>query len=322
MVLFALIIVATVGYRLADGKYGWLDCLYLAVVTISTLGMAEAQEMSSAARTWTIFVVCGGVLIGGVVLSLIVAMVVQGQLRGILGRRQLQHKIESLTGHVIICGFGRMGRLVATRLVEAGRQVVVIDNDSERTAAAGDAGLLYVHGDAQEEATLEAAGVTRAQMLIATLADDPQNVFVTLTARQANPQLRIVARAQEQSAQEKLMIAGATRVVSPQVLGASRMVDIVLRPAVVDFVEIASRGVDLELDQLQVGEGSRLVGKTLEQLELPRRTGAHVVAVRRAGGEAVYHLTPQLELQAGDTIILVGRRGAAAAVQKLQAQSA
>ena len=319
-ILVFFILFASAGYFLIE-DYDWLESLYTTVITISTVGMDEVAPLSSAGRLWTMLVVIGGVMIGAVVLSLIVAMVVQGQIRSILGRRQLEHKIQNLSKHVIICGYGHMGRLIAHEVNTADRQVVVIDNDGERTTAAERAGLLYVFGDAQDEAVLVTAGIQHAAVLVAALATDASNVFLTLTARQANRDLTIIARAQEQATQDKLLIAGATRVVCPQILGATRMADIVLRPAVVDFVEISHRGVDLELDQLLLSEASTLVGKTLAELELPRRTGAHIVAVRRADGEAIYHPTPQLQLSAGDTIILVGKRGAAAAVEKLQIES-
>ena len=317
-VLLASLIVSTLGYYLIEPQYGLLESLYMSIITISTVGLGEVHTLSPAGRVWTIFVIICGVTSAAVVAGLLVSMFVEGQVRIIFGRRQLERKIANLSGHVVVCGYGRMGSRVAAELTEAGRDVVIVDSDPSCTTAAEQAGLLYVLGDVQEEAVLAAAGIERAEAMVAALPTDADNVFLTLSARQANRDVRIVARAQEASTQDKLLKAGATRVVCPQLIGASRLVDLVIRPAVVDFVEMAHRGVDLEMDQLRLREDSDLVGKTLAELTLPQRAGVYVVAVRRPCGEALYHPTRDLKLAAGDTLVLIGRRGVAAAVQKLQ----
>ncbi len=314
----AFMLIASVGFNLIEEEHTWLDSVYMTVITVSTVGFNEIGEPSQLGRIWTMFVAFGGIILGTIVLSTVVAMVVQGQIRGMFGRRQLENKIKNLTGHIIVCGYGRMGQLIENELTTAGKRIVVIDNDPEKTTKAESAGVLYVLGDAQEEGVLAAAGIDSASVLIASLTSDAQNVFVTLAARQGRPDLTILARAQQPSSTAKFKIAGATRVIYPQLLGALRMADVVLRPAVVDFVEMAHKGVDLEMDQLLLTSGSPLVGKTLAELELPRRTGAHIVAIRRSDGEAVYHPTPEMTFSPGDTIILVGKRGSAAAVEKLQ----
>jgi len=317
-VLIVFIVVSTLGYCRIQPEFDWLDALYMTLITITTAGHREVHPLSATGKLWTMLVLLGGVLSGAVVLSMIVAMIVEGQVRRILGRRQLERKTSALSGHVIVCGYGRMGALVADELVAAKQQVVVVDSSAERTEAAERAGILYVLGDASDEATLRAVGISQANVLVAALTSDAENVFVILSARQMNPTLRIIGRAQDRSAQKKLLKAGATRVICPQIIGASRMADIVLRPAVVDFVEMAHRGVDLEMDQLELGPQCELVGRTLEELALPRRIGVHVVAVRRANGEAIYQPTPDLRLAVGDTVILIGQRGVASSVQELQ----
>jgi len=313
-------VIAAVGYRLIEPEYSALDAVYMTVTTITSLG-GEVHELSPAGRVWTMFVVISGLVMGAVVLSSIVAMVVEGQVRRVLGRRQLRRRIAALSGHVIVCGYGRMGAIVAKELAAAGQSAVAVDNDPDRTAAAEEAGLFYVLGDAEDEAVLAEAGLDRAAAVVTTLATDAANVFVTLSARQANSDVRIIARAQQGASQSKLLKAGATRVICPQIIGAMRVADVILRPAVVDFVEMAHRGVKLEMDQLHLGPQSSLVGKTLEQLALPRRTGAHVVAVSHAEGETTYHPTGDLRLASGDTLVLIGRRGAATAIEKLQLET-
>jgi voltage-gated potassium channel len=319
-ILIAFMVIAAAGYAQIQPEYSALDAAYMTVITITSLG-GQVGTLSEAGRVWTMFVVIGGLIIGAVVLSSIVAIIVEGQVRKVLGRRQLQRRIAALCGHVIVCGYGRMGAIVVEQLTAASQDVVVVDNDPERTAIAERAGLLYVLGDAEDEGVLAQAGLDRAAVLVTTLATDAANVFVTLSARQENEELRIIARAQQATSQSKLLKAGALRVICPQIIGATRVADVVLRPAVVDFVEMAHKGVELEMDQLSLSAQSRLTGKTLEELELPRRTGTHVVAVSHAGGETTYHPTPDLRLVAGDTLVLIGRRGAATAIEKLQLES-
>lgn len=310
------------GYRyLQPEQFGWLDSVYMTVITITTVGYGEVHALTPQTRAWTLAVIVSGVVTSTVVVSLIVAMVVEGQVRNIVGRRNVEKTIASIKDHVIVCGFGRMGRLVAEELVEGGREVVVVDVDPERANAAERMGLPAILGNALEEEVLESAGLQRAAVLVATLHDDADNVYVTLSGRQANNSIRIVARAQQSATAPMLQKAGATRVVCPQVIGATRMADVVMRPAVVDFVEMAHRGVELEMDQLELPAESWLVGKTLRELSLPSRVGGVVVAVLRASGEAVYHPTPELELQAGDTVVLVGKEGIASSVQQLEAES-
>lgn len=313
-------VIAAVGYTQIEPEYSVLDAAYMTVTTITSLG-GEVGELSDMGRVWTMIVVIGGLAIGAVVLSSIVAIIVEGQILRILGRRQLERRIAALCGHVIVCGYGRIGAIVVEELATAGQDIVVVDNDPQRTAVAERAGAFYVLGDAEDEAVLSKAGLDRAAVLVATLATDAANVFVTLSARQENEELRIIARAQQVTSQSKLLKAGASRVICPQIIGAMRVADVVLRPAVVDFVEMAHKGVELEMDQLSLSAQSRLIGKTLEELELPRRTGTHVVAVSHASGETTYHPTPDLRLVAGDTLVLIGRRGAATAVEKLQLES-
>ena len=313
-----VIIICTAGYMLIEWpRYDLLDALFMTIITVATVGYREVHELSPWGRLWTIFVILSGLVTGGIVLSLIGAMVVEGQIRRIFGRRQLENKIKSLSEHIIVCGCGRMGERVAMELQTAGRDVVVVDIDPERTAVAEAAGLLYVLGDAQSEDILEAAGIDQAFTLISTLPSDAENLLVTLTARQLNQQIHIVTRALVSSTQGKLRKAGATRVVCPQVIGASRIVDIVIRPAVVDFAEAAHKGVDLEMDQIEVIAGSSLAGKSLDELALPTRIGVYVVAIRRAQAETIYQPASSMVVQAGDTLILIGKRGAAATLQEL-----
>ncbi|MFW6066543.1 MAG: potassium channel family protein [Planctomycetota bacterium] len=321
LAIFATVIVAgTLGYCLLQPEYTFLESLYMTVITVATVGYREIHPPSQETMVFTIVVVMAGLISGAVLLTLVASMLVEGEIRRIFGRRHLERKIQNLSNHIVICGYGLVGQNVASDLNDSGRDVVVIDPSAERTEMVEQAGLLYLRGDAQEEDTLRAAGVERASAVMAALPTDAENVFLALTACTVNPRVPIIARAQSPSSIGKLRRAGATRVICPTELGTSRMVDVILRPAVVDFVEMAQKGVELELDQMVLSADSTLAGKALSELELPRRVGAHVVAVRRADGETVYNPTSDLRPAPGDTLIFVGRRGASAAVQKLQAE--
>lgn len=314
----AFFAIATTGYMLLESSYSLLDALYMTVISITTVGYEEVNgPLCDAGRIWTMFVIVVGTALAAIIVSSVVAVFVEGQIREIFGRQQLQQKIAKLKQHVIVCGFGRVGSLVAGQLVNAGREVVVVDETDDAIAEAAEAGLLYVQGDAQEEETLTKAGVERAETLVAALTTDAENVFVTLSARAANAELRIVTRAQQTTSEDKLRKAGATRVICPQAIGANRMAQVVLRPAVVDFTELAQTGAELAVDQITIGPKSPLVDKTLRDLELPSRFGVHIVAMQRQGGARVYHPSPDIRLAVGDVVILVGRAGAAEAMQKL-----
>ncbi len=222
-----------------------------------------------------------------------------------------------MSGHVILCGYGRLVELVAKELRKAGRKLVIVDNDPDRTTEVEGADMLYILGDAQEDTVLNAAGIKRASELISALTTDAENVLVTLTARALNEKIRIISRGTSLTAQDKLLKAGATRVICPQIIGARSMANMVLRPAVVDFVEGTYMGLDIEMDQLEINEDSELVGKTLHELELPRRVGVHLAVILRENGETIYNPTSQLTVQKGDTLIVIGPKGSSEALRDM-----
>jgi voltage-gated potassium channel len=309
LLLVAVFLVGTLGYRLIEGA-SWWDAFFMTVITLSTVGYDEVVPLSPAGQILTTILLFVGLGLVLLIVTETARAVVGGELRHVLGRARRTRMIERLSDHEIVCGYGRMGHTVVAELRRGHRPVVVIDNDTEKVRALQDMGVPVVQGDATSEATLRAAGIERGRGLVACLTDDAHNVYTILTARSLNERLFIVARAGEEGAQERLLRAGANRVVNPYQLGGLRLALLLVKPAVVDFLDFslgAPGAGGLELEQVRLAPGNPLVGSTLAGAELRRRSGIGVVALRR--GE---HLFPNPEasmrLEEGDVLIVLGTR--------------
>ena len=312
--VLVFLLISALGYQAIE-DYTWVDSLYMATITISTVGYGTVSPLSDGGKLWSMFVIAGGVALGVALATQVGAFIVEGQIRHQLGRRSVERKIASLKGHIVICGYGRTGAMIAERLEQAGKTFVAVDIDPARIEVLERGHHLCVAGDAHDEEVLERAAISEAEVLYCTLPTDAANMFTVLSARHMHPKLKIVTRAEETRSREKLLRAGANRVICPDVIGARRMADVILRPALVDFVEVAQNGVDLEMDQLLVSPESHMAGKSLASLSLPRRFGAHVVAIQKPDGTTDYHPTPSVILEAGDRLILVGKVGASETLQ-------
>lgn len=303
---------ALVGLVLVLGSVGYwilgmtpLDAAYQTVTTVFTVGFREVEPFSPAEQAYTIGLIVVGVGLVLYTFTLVVQLVVEGEIKQMVGRRRMDKQIADMRGHVVLCGWGRVGRAVAADLVEAGHQVVVIDSDTERLA---DCGHRMVVGDATLDDTLRTAGIERADALVAALADDAANLFVTLSGRTINPRLFIVARARQDDSVAKLQRAGADRVVNPQQLGAARMASFVVRPHVAEFIDVVmhERSMEFRMQEVPVPMESSLVGTTLADADLRERTGVLVLAVRDGHGTFASNPPPDTVLHAGDVIIAVG----------------
>ena len=318
LVLLLFVVVSAAGFRYFDPHYNWLDAFYVTILTVSTLNnQMEGVPITDSSKVWSMLVIIVGIVLVATLGAQIAGFIIEGRIRMVLGRRKMAKRIDSVRGHIIIAGFGRMGALIAQELMQAGREVIIVDHDSQRTAYAESLGILYVLGNAQDDETLSKAGLEHAKYLYATLGDDASNVFITLTARYQNPEVTIISRAQDPSTEMKLRRAGSDRVICPQLIGANHMVDVVIRPVMVDFVEMAHSGVDLEMDQITIDPGGAMVGKTLAELSLPSSCGAHVVAILHPSGETNYNPTYDLVIQPADVLITVGKKNAAQKVHQL-----
>jgi voltage-gated potassium channel len=302
--MVALVFVGgTVGYWLLG--LAPVDAAYQTVTTVTTVGFREIGEFDTTLQVFTMVLIAVGV---GTVLytfTLVVQMVVEGQFHELVGRRRMDRRIADMRGHVVLCGWGRVGRAIAVDLEREGRHVVVVDSDPVRVA---DVSLPTIVGDATQDATLRAAGIERAYALVAALADDADNLFVTLSGRSLNPTLFIVARARQDESIAKLTRAGADRVVNPQELGAARMASFVVRPHVAEFVDVVmhERSMEFRMQEVEIPAHSPLDGRTLLEANLRQQSGTLVLAVRDASGVFTTNPDPDTVLRAHHIVIAVG----------------
>jgi voltage-gated potassium channel len=301
--LGVVIVFGTLGYVVLG--FDVLDALYQTVTTISTVGFREVEPLSDAGQVFTMVLILVGVGATLYALAAIVEVILEGRLNELLGRRRMEQSIAALSGHVIICGWGRVGRAIAADVQAATRRYVVVDVDPARlTGESHDA----VVGDATEDSVLEAAGIERASALVAAVDSDAANSFIVLSARALRPDLFIVARTRSQDSQEKLLRAGADRVVNPQSIGGARMAAFVLQPHVAEFLDVVmhERTLELRLEEVSVAEDSPLAGATIGESELRDRTGALVLALRGPDGAFRTNPRPDTRIDPGEVIIAIG----------------
>ncbi len=305
--LAAVVITGVMGYRFLEG-YTWLEALYMTIITLTTVGFQEVRPLTPTGRIFTIVLLAGGV---GVVFYTAIAVaqnVVEGEFQQFFGRRRMEKRIGSLTDHYLVCGFGRIGEVVCRELASKPVPFVVIEQREERARKAEEAQHLVLEGDASEEKVLLEAGVMRAKGLFATLPNDAHNVFVTLTAKELNPSLFVVARAETERSEKTLAHAGADKVISPYAMGGHRMAQAALRPAVVDIIELVThyQSLELQLEEIVVPSKSPCEGVTLRDSGLREQLGVIVVAIKRASGEMLFNPSADERIEAGDRLVALG----------------
>lgn len=310
----AVLVIGTVGYRLFGMT--WVDAVYQTVTTVTTVGFRELKPFGDREKLFTLAIVLTGVSSALYTLTLVMQSVVEGQIREFVGRRRMDKRIADMQDHVIVCGWGRVGKAVAHELVRSGCSVVVVDIDPMRLV---DVPYPTIVGDVTLDATLRAAGVERARSLVAALQADAENLFVTLSSRAINPSLFIVARARADESIDKLSRAGADRVVNPQELGAARMASFVVQPNVAEFVDVVmhERSMDFRMQEVELTAGSRVAGVSLRNANLRQEAGVLVLAVRGDDGAFTANPDPDLILHAGNVIIAVGTDDALSLLEKV-----
>ncbi|HLH24464.1 MAG TPA: potassium channel protein [Chloroflexota bacterium] len=302
----AVLSVGVAGYMVIEG-WSFFDALYMVVTTVTTVGYGEVHPLSLPGRAFTMLLIVLGVGTMLYTLSTIVHYAVAGELTRQMGRRRMESRIEQLRDHVVLCGYGRVGRQIAAEFRRERVPYVVVDVNEASLATAHNDGCLWVPGNAASDDVLLAAGVKRARALIAAVDSDVDNVYVTLSARGLNPRLFIVARASREDAESKLRRAGADRVISPYQIGGRRMAMLALRPVAVDFVDTIMHdpSTDLLLEELAVQPTSPLVGKRLAAARGGAAAGAIVLAVKR-DGRLIPNPPGDFAVQAGDQLVVMG----------------
>jgi voltage-gated potassium channel len=297
----------TLGYVFIEGWSAW-DAFYMTVTTVATVGYREVHPLSRAGQAFTLLLVFSGVGTALYTFSTFATVVVEGGWSRYLKERRRSRMIDNLSDHYVVCGFGRIGAIVANEFKRQHTPYVVVDRDPERVANAIAMGHLAIEGDASREETLRRLGIERARGLVAAVGTDAENVYAVLTARVMKSDLFIIARAEGEDSLQKLKKAGADRVISPYRIGAVQIAQTALRPAVVDFVEIATSSDNLELsiEEIRVEEGSAIAGKALSAA-IPRdKVNVVVVGIQRARGRMEFNPTANTILNAGDHLIVLG----------------
>lgn len=310
----AVCVLAVSGYMAAGWDFE--DAVYMAVITIFGVGYGEVEPINTAQlRALTILVIVAGYGAAIYTVGGFAQMLLDGELNRVIGARRMMKDIDRLSDHTIICGVGRMGSILARELHDAGRPFVVIDRDAHRVGDAQERGYLVLSGDATEEHVLERAGIQRATSLATVLSDDATNVFVTITARALNADVEIIARGENPRTESKLLGCGANRVVLPTAIGAAKVAHLIIRPSAENMVEQITKSagmndelehIGLRFDELKVSTNSPIVGRTLGDIEVRSNHGFLIVGVRHQDGITRLNPPTDLQLNAGDVVIVLG----------------
>jgi voltage-gated potassium channel len=308
LVVTAILFAAAVaGQHLFFGR-NWMDALYMTVITVSTVGFTEHSALPDGEKLYTVFVIVFVMSAAVYTLTGFIQLTILGDLERILGARHMKHELEKLRDHIIICGFGRVGQQVADELSQAKLTFVLVDSEPSRIAEAARLGLIVMEGDATDEDVLQAVGVERAHTLVTALPGDAENVFIALTSRNLNKNLRIIARGEERRSLKKLVQAGADRVVLPAAIGAHRIAAMIVRPTTQELLDLVTERsvLEVEIDELRVEPESFLVGKNVGEIDASRRLGLLIVAVKTSGGRMVFNPRFDYTLGVGDVVVAMG----------------
>jgi len=289
---------------------GWnfFDSIYMTIITLSTVGYGEVRAIGPAGRIFTILLILFGISIMAYIIGLVTETLVESMIRSIFGRRKLSKKIKSLKNHYIICGYGRIGRIICKQLIRHSISLVVIEKKDLRQELEQN-NILHIINDATQEDILIEAGVERAKGLVSVLSSDPENVYVSLTARSLNSDLFILSRAEHLTSEAKLLAAGADKVILPYSIGARRMAQAILKPAVSDFIEstIHDYSFELNIEEIMVGKDSHFNGLTLVDSAIRQEMDIIIIGIKQKDGKMAFNPSSQTKIQSGDILIAMGK---------------
>ena len=308
VLLLILVILFGVSGYMSIEHWDFLDALYMAVTTLTTVGYGEVHELSNPGRIFTIFFIIIGVVYFLYIAGAVVQFMVEGQIRTILGRRSLDKKIDRLKNHYIVCGYGRIGKTLCTMLKRKAVDLVVIEKDKDLIPVMVENKVFYISGDAGDETNLIKAGIRHAKGLIAVLATDTDNVFLVLTARQLNPDIFIMANASHNESKPKLIAAGANRVELPYDMGAVSMAQRIIRPTVTNFLNLAfaQKRKDIQMEEIPVSPSSELVTVMLKDSGIRQRFNLIIIAIKKSDDSMLFNPSFEAVIESGDTVIAVG----------------
>jgi len=314
----ALVFAGSAGYMIIEG-WGFSDAMYMTVITLATVGYGEVHQVSATGRFFTVVLIFLGVGYFLYVGGNIVQFLVEDRIRIILGRRKLDKQIAKLKDHYIICGYGRIGRVLARYLTERYLNVVIIERNDTRQAAMDEDGVLYLLGEATDESLLLRAGIKEAKGLVTAVATDADNVFLTLIAKQLNPSLFIVARAIQNTAKRTIQAAGANKVISPYDLGARRMAHAILRPTVIKFLELAftDESTDIQVEEIRVRSTSRLLNVALKDSGIRQQLDLIILTIKKADDTMIFNPKADARIETDDTLVVVGRAKSVSQLEKM-----
>ena len=296
-----------IGYMIIEG-WTLLDALYMTIITVATVGYREVGPLSKLGELFTIILIVLGVGFVAYSFGTLLELMVEGGVQDILGRRRVERDIKKLRNHYIVCGYGRIGKVVVEEMLKQGLPLIVIETNAAEAQDMLEKGILAIHGNAGDETILKRAGIERAKGIVCVAASDADNLFITITARGLNKNLLIAARAETRETEKKMRQVGANKVVSPYLIGAFRLVSTILKPAVTQFIELGSleREMDVRIEEIKVGDSSILSAKLLKDTPIRSELGIIVVGIEKKTGEMLFNPPSDQLIEVGDTLITIG----------------
>ena len=309
LIIIALILFGTAGYCFIE-KWNTLDSFYMAVITISTVGFHEIHPLSPSGKIFTIILIIASIGTVAYVVTVISSFIIEGEFSHITRRKRMDKEIESLKGHYIVCGLGRVSREIIREFKRENIKFVIVAKNADFKNDVVLENCLYLQADPSEDEVLEKAGIKEAKGLVSCLDTDEENLFVVISARSLNNSLRIITSARNESSRAKMLKAGADNVILPEIVGGRRMASMILRPQVVSFLDVMTstqEDIPLRLEEVKVDKTSKIAGLNLKDAKIPQNTGMLVVAVLKEGKGFIYNPSSSTIIGAGDVLIVLGK---------------
>jgi voltage-gated potassium channel len=303
----SVLLIGTLGYMYIE-NWPFLDAFYMTVITLSTVGFSERYPLSQRGEVFTIIIILLGVGVTIYLFGSVAQLMIEGRFKTIFERRAMEKKIKSLKNHYVICGYGRIGQHICKHLQKHKVPFVIIDKDYQVAQKAQEEGFLCVEGEATKEEVLLKAGIKNALGLISVVGFDADNVYIILTAKDINSSLRIISRAAEEEAVKKLKKAGANKVISPYNIGAHTIARIITHPLITDFLALTiHEGIELQMEEIPIGQGTKIKDVNLQQSSLRQRFDVIVVAIKKSSGEMLFNPSSETVISCGDILIVLGK---------------